>query len=422
MSFNGAGAFSIINTFVYDTVISETEVNANFSDIATGLSTCITKDGQTTVTANIPMAGNKFTGLGDGSAAQDATALHQIQDQDGIWCGTAGGTKNALTLSPSPAITAYSAGQKFRFIVGGTPSDDAVTVTISGLTAKDVQINGSALSASVTLESGKIYDLDYDGTQFQATRISSKAVSGPATSTDSAVALYDGTSGTLLKDGPSIGVASGNLPTVSQSVTTTASASTVTLGTTLEHSITGTTTITAFNGVAGVTYHCRADAAFTLTNGTDLVLPTSANITTAAGDTFDVYMVDADTALVRNYQRFSGSPIDTDFVKTELNAAGDAPIYALRSWISFNGVTTVIRGAGNVSSISKPATGRYKINFTTLIEDEDYSATVGLNRDGTVTFCAGGPIVKTTSYVEVCSTGSTGAGVDYVGVDVAVVR
>jgi hypothetical protein len=172
MAYNGSGTFSIINTFVYDTVVSETAVNANFSDIATGLSTAITKDGQTTITANIPFATYKITGLGDGSAAQDAAALHQIQDQDGIWCGTAGGSKNALTLTPSPAITAYAAGQSFTGIIGGTSSDGAVTLAVSGLTARAVQIDGSACSASVYLETGKLYRFDDDGTQYQATRLS----------------------------------------------------------------------------------------------------------------------------------------------------------------------------------------------------------------------------------------------------------
>lgn len=47
-------------------------------DIADALSTCITKDGQTTVTANIPMAGFKFTGLGNGASGQDSVTWTQV--------------------------------------------------------------------------------------------------------------------------------------------------------------------------------------------------------------------------------------------------------------------------------------------------------------------------------------------------------
>jgi hypothetical protein len=58
MSFNGSGTFVINSTgqpVVTGTVISSTAFNALTADLATGLSTTMTKDGQTTATANIPM-------------------------------------------------------------------------------------------------------------------------------------------------------------------------------------------------------------------------------------------------------------------------------------------------------------------------------------------------------------------------------
>ena len=59
ISYNGSGTFNI-NTagqpVVTGTVISSTAFNALTSDLGTGLSTAITKDGQTTATARIPFA------------------------------------------------------------------------------------------------------------------------------------------------------------------------------------------------------------------------------------------------------------------------------------------------------------------------------------------------------------------------------
>ena len=59
MSYNGSGTFQI-NTagqpVVAGTVISSTAFNALTADLATGLSTAITKDGQTATTARIPFA------------------------------------------------------------------------------------------------------------------------------------------------------------------------------------------------------------------------------------------------------------------------------------------------------------------------------------------------------------------------------
>jgi hypothetical protein len=57
MSYNGSGTFQINTSgqpVVTGTVISSTAFNSLTSDLATGLSTAITKDGQTATTARIP--------------------------------------------------------------------------------------------------------------------------------------------------------------------------------------------------------------------------------------------------------------------------------------------------------------------------------------------------------------------------------
>lgn len=51
MPFNGSGVFSIVNTFVPNTTILSSAVNQNFTDIATGLSDCLTRDNQAGMTA-----------------------------------------------------------------------------------------------------------------------------------------------------------------------------------------------------------------------------------------------------------------------------------------------------------------------------------------------------------------------------------
>ena len=75
MSFNGSGLFQVNvagNPVVTGTVISSTWLNASFSDFATGLSTCILKDGTQTLTANIPFGGFKATGLAVATTTGDA--------------------------------------------------------------------------------------------------------------------------------------------------------------------------------------------------------------------------------------------------------------------------------------------------------------------------------------------------------------
>lgn len=80
MSYSG-GTFSINSSgqpVVTGTVISSTAFNALTADLATGLSTCILKDGTQTLTANIPMGGFVLTGLGAGSTAGHSVRYEQV--------------------------------------------------------------------------------------------------------------------------------------------------------------------------------------------------------------------------------------------------------------------------------------------------------------------------------------------------------
>jgi len=64
---------------------------------------------------------------------------------------------------------------------------------------------------------------------------------------------------------------------------------------------------------------------------------------------------------------------------------GEAPIYACRAWVNFNGTGTVaIRDSGNVSSITDNGVGDYTVNFTTAMTDVNY-APVGNVGDSKVT-------------------------------------
>lgn len=72
-------------------------------------------------------------------------------DANARWAGTAGGSANALTISPSPAITAYAAGQSFIFKSGANANTAATTIAISGLAAIAVQSNGAACSGGEIL-------------------------------------------------------------------------------------------------------------------------------------------------------------------------------------------------------------------------------------------------------------------------------
>jgi len=172
MSFDGSGTFTLAEAaFVYDTVISETVMNSNLSDIATGLTTVITKTGVTTPTANLPMGGFKHTGVLAGTLLTDYADVKSAQNGTYLYAGTAGGSANALALTLAPATTILVAGQEFRWKASTNANTGAATVAVSGLSTVALQMNGVALSAGQHAAS-KYYRGLYDGTAMQIEQIS----------------------------------------------------------------------------------------------------------------------------------------------------------------------------------------------------------------------------------------------------------
>jgi len=57
------------------------------------------------------------------------------------------------------------------------------------------------------------------------------------------------------------------------------------------------------------------------------------------------------------------------------NVTGDAPKYACRAWVNFNGQTTppTIRASGNVSSVTRTSVAVYVVNLAEAMPDADYA-------------------------------------------------
>ena len=168
MSYNGSGTFNINSAgqpVVSGTVISSTAFNSLTADLATGLSTALTKDGQTTPTANISLGTYKITNLGVGTAATDAARVSQLQNFSVSTLITVAGT-DTITGTVSPSLTAYTAGQIFSFVVG-TTNTGAVTLNIDGLGAKAVTRTGAIALVAGGMVTGQVALVEYDGTRFQ---------------------------------------------------------------------------------------------------------------------------------------------------------------------------------------------------------------------------------------------------------------
>lgn len=175
MAFNGSGAFTLIagNPVVTGTTISSTWANNTLSDIATGLSTTITKDGQTTPTANIPMGGFKITGLAGATANGDAVRYQDVgafQQAQTFTAFTTAGTTTAYTLTTVPAAAALVANQRYRVKFNAANTTTTPTLAINGLAATALKVYDSygvkTNPAIGAIALNMLSDVEYDGTDY----------------------------------------------------------------------------------------------------------------------------------------------------------------------------------------------------------------------------------------------------------------
>jgi len=303
VSYNGSGTFLINSAgqpVVPGTTITTTAFNALTADLASGLTTAITKDGQTVPTANIPMGGFKITGLGAGTSATDAAQFGQLQNAPVATLITVAGA-DTITGTLVQTLTAYATGQQFSFVAAGT-NTTAVTLNIDGLGAKAVTRTGAVALAAGALVSGQMAIVEYDGTRFQLINANAftnltvsgaltvgttLAVTGVATLTAQPIVSSLTASLPVFSDA-SKGLVSnamtgtGNVmmsasPTTTGTLTaaainasgTVAMAGAATVGTTL--GVTGTSTMAAINASGDVTVHSATSGNQLLTIGSSSV-------------------------------------------------------------------------------------------------------------------------------------------------------
>lgn len=166
---NGSGIFTREHDWTDDADndinIDPIRMDEDTDDIADEITNSVAADGQTTMSGNLKMGNNRVTGLGNGTARTDAMTVGQAQDNGATYM-TSTGSSNAYVLTPSPAITSYTEGQRFVF-KANFANTGAATVNISGLGAKDIKKFVSTDLDANDILSGKLIDIRYDGTNFQ---------------------------------------------------------------------------------------------------------------------------------------------------------------------------------------------------------------------------------------------------------------
>lgn len=195
---------------------------------------------------------------------------------------------------------------------------------------------------------------------------------------------------------------------------TIASATTTNLASTPSGNITisGTTTITGFGTAAdGVKKAVTFSGALTLThNGTSLILPGAANITTAAGDTALVQSLGSGNWRVANYNKATGFPV----------------AMPIKAWVHFTGSTATVNKSLNVSSVTRNAAGDYTINFTSALADTNYAVIGSIgdvaSNSGIYSVMVTSATSRTTSLVRIVTTNSSGVPGDFSNVMIMVLN
>lgn len=144
------------NPVVTGTTISSSTTNTTNSDIATALSSCILKDGTQTITANLPMASHKLTGLSAGTTAGDSVE----------YAGSPSFTNLAYTgtLTGSTGILNIGSGQVYKDASGNVGIGTSSPATYGKLVVKqtaDTSISSLALVAQASTTDSQL-GIGYD--------------------------------------------------------------------------------------------------------------------------------------------------------------------------------------------------------------------------------------------------------------------
>lgn len=166
MPFNGAGVFNRLYSWVNDAAngikIRADRMDNEMNGMATGLTTCVTRDGQSPATANLPMGGFKHTNVADATTGTDYAAAKQVTS--GMDGGTVGGTATVITLVSTVPLTALQSGQWVSFIAISN-SGAGATLNRDGLGAKPLLQGLNPIVAGHWL-TGDLIVARYDGTQY----------------------------------------------------------------------------------------------------------------------------------------------------------------------------------------------------------------------------------------------------------------
>ena len=135
MSRNGSGIYSLAagNPVVTGTTVSSTWANSTLTDIASALTTSIASDGQTVISANIPMNSKKLTGLAAPTLAGDALSFGAVATISTLTATTVNSALNGTLGATTPSTVVATDLTTTGNTILGNASTDTLNVGNGGL-------------------------------------------------------------------------------------------------------------------------------------------------------------------------------------------------------------------------------------------------------------------------------------------------
>lgn len=127
MPFNGSGVFNRIMNWVNDAAnsipITASRTDTDTNDIASGLTNCVTRDGQSPPTANLPMGGFRFTNAGNAVLGNEFITMGQVST---TYLPLAGGTMTGkIALKGTTGVIGQAATAQGQLSVVGSAGANA---------------------------------------------------------------------------------------------------------------------------------------------------------------------------------------------------------------------------------------------------------------------------------------------------------
>lgn len=146
MGWNGSGDFQRAHNFSADASagikILASRQDAEWANYETGLENCVTRDGQNSPSADLPMAGQKHTNVGAAASTTQYLRADQFLRSFPIYCAFAG-TAEAMSASAQFALTSLTAGVQVLLSCPSVNTTTSVTLGLTGAgTATVVRADG----------------------------------------------------------------------------------------------------------------------------------------------------------------------------------------------------------------------------------------------------------------------------------------